>query len=313
MLLESKRVLAIQSHVVSGNVGSKCQVLPLNRFGFDVDLINSVQFSNDFSYPHVTGQRLSEDEFEDLVNGLEKNDLLRRYTHVLTGYIGSPYMIPSIAALVKKMKDTVPELVYVCDPVCGDEGELYASPELPKEFAEVLLPLATIITPNQFEAELLTNAKISSIEDAVRACSILHEKGPSIVVITSLSLSVEDVVTVLASQQHEQGEMKVFSIDIPKIRGHFMGTGDLFTSLFLAWIAKYPENVPLAMELSVGGVQEVLCDTSKKAEQASDDVFKFKDTITPQSRELRLIDNQDKLLHPQIDHHASPVAYKAHA
>ena len=42
----SPRVLSIQSHVVHGYVGNKCAVLPLQLHGFDVDPINSVQFSN---------------------------------------------------------------------------------------------------------------------------------------------------------------------------------------------------------------------------------------------------------------------------
>ena len=42
----SPRVLSIQSHVVHGYVGNKCAVLPLQLLGFDVDPINSVQFSN---------------------------------------------------------------------------------------------------------------------------------------------------------------------------------------------------------------------------------------------------------------------------
>ena len=40
-----KRVLSIQSHVVSGYVGNKAAVFPLQVLGFDVDIINSVHFS----------------------------------------------------------------------------------------------------------------------------------------------------------------------------------------------------------------------------------------------------------------------------
>jgi hypothetical protein len=40
------RVLSIQSHTVHGYVGNKAAVLPLQLLGFDVDPINSVQFSN---------------------------------------------------------------------------------------------------------------------------------------------------------------------------------------------------------------------------------------------------------------------------
>jgi len=46
----SRRVLSIQSHVVHGYVGNKSAVFPLQLHGFDVDFINSVQFSNHTGY-----------------------------------------------------------------------------------------------------------------------------------------------------------------------------------------------------------------------------------------------------------------------
>ncbi|PIO63960.1 hypothetical protein TELCIR_14425 [Teladorsagia circumcincta] len=42
----NKRVLSIQSHVVHGYAGNKASVFPLQLNGFEVDPINSVQFSN---------------------------------------------------------------------------------------------------------------------------------------------------------------------------------------------------------------------------------------------------------------------------
>uniref|UniRef100_A0A914QWF0 pyridoxal kinase n=1 Tax=Panagrolaimus davidi TaxID=227884 RepID=A0A914QWF0_9BILA len=49
---KNKRVLSIQSHIVSGYAGNKCSVFPLQLHGFEVDFINSVQFS------HHTGKRI---------------------------------------------------------------------------------------------------------------------------------------------------------------------------------------------------------------------------------------------------------------
>uniref|UniRef100_A0A8C1YSM9 pyridoxal kinase n=1 Tax=Cyprinus carpio TaxID=7962 RepID=A0A8C1YSM9_CYPCA len=40
------RVLSVQSHVVRGYVGNKSASFPLQVLGFEVDTINSVQFSN---------------------------------------------------------------------------------------------------------------------------------------------------------------------------------------------------------------------------------------------------------------------------
>jgi len=47
------RILSIQSHVVSGHVGNKAAIFPLQLLGYDVDFIYSVQFSNHTGYPTI--------------------------------------------------------------------------------------------------------------------------------------------------------------------------------------------------------------------------------------------------------------------
>lgn len=80
-----RRVLSLQSHVVHGYVGNKAAVFPLQLLGFDVDPVNSVQFSNHTGYPKFTGQILDGDALWKLVEGLEANLLLNGYSHVSTG------------------------------------------------------------------------------------------------------------------------------------------------------------------------------------------------------------------------------------
>jgi pyridoxine kinase len=41
----------------------------------------------------------------------------------------------------------------VCDPVMGDEGKLYIPQESVQIYKDVLVPMADVITPNQFECE----------------------------------------------------------------------------------------------------------------------------------------------------------------
>lgn len=40
----------------------------------------------------------------------------------------------------------------VCDPVLGDEGKLYVPQEFVAIYRDQLLPMASVITPNQTEA-----------------------------------------------------------------------------------------------------------------------------------------------------------------
>jgi pyridoxine kinase len=62
----------------------------------------------------------------------------------------------------------------VCDPVLGDGGKLYVPAELVDAYRAEVVPLASVVTPNQFEAELLTQRPVRTLDDAVRACAALR-------------------------------------------------------------------------------------------------------------------------------------------
>lgn len=53
---------------------------------------------------------------------------------------------------------------------------MYVPAENVEIYREEVLPLASMITPNQFEAELLSGVTIATQEDAVRACAVLHAR-----------------------------------------------------------------------------------------------------------------------------------------
>ena len=57
-------------------------------------------------------------------------------------------MLRTVARLVRKLRTYNPNLVYVCDPVLGDNGRLYVPAELTTIYREEIVPLATLLTPN---------------------------------------------------------------------------------------------------------------------------------------------------------------------
>ena len=295
------RALTIQSHVVSGYVGNKCAVFPLQLHGFDVDPILSVQFSNHTGYGCWKGEVMTGEQLQSLVEGLEQNGLLEGYTHLLTGYIGSASMLRTVARLVRKLRTYNPNLVYVCDPVLGDNGRLYVPAELTTIYREEIVPLATLLTPNQFEAELLTGMTIGSEEDALAACASLHQAGPPSVVLTSLDLdhsaSSSSTITLLGSTSQPQAERcgQRFRIVVPRIPSYFTGTGDLCAALLLAWTAKMPDKLGRAAEMAVASLQGVLRRTA-----AAQAVAEAAGKTGIGCRELRLVNSVDELLHPKI-------------
>ena len=192
------RVLSIQSHVVYGYVGNKSATFPLQVHGFEVDAINSVQFSNHTGYGYWKGQVLNSNELKDLYEGLKLNNI-NHYTHLLTGYVGSKSFLEEVVNVLSDLRKVNPNLVFVCDPVMGDHGKFYVPEALLPVYRDQILPLADIITPNQFEAELLSGMKITSEQDAFKAMDILHSKGTKSVVITSSELGKENTLVALGS------------------------------------------------------------------------------------------------------------------
>ncbi|PIA33519.1 hypothetical protein AQUCO_04100156v1 [Aquilegia coerulea] len=270
---ETGRVLSIQSHTVQGYVGNKSAVFPLQLLGYDVDPINSVQFSNHTGYPTFKGQVLDGQQLCDLIEGLEANNLLY-YTHLLTGYIGSVSFLNTVLQVVDKLRTINPKLTYVCDPVMGDEGKLYVPPELVSVYREKVVPVASMLTPNQFEAEQLAGFKIDSESAGLEACNILHAAGPS------------------KGQPPEQ-----FKIVIPKIPAYFTGTGDLMTALLLGWSNKYPDHLDKAAELAVSSLQALLHRTLTDYERVGYN-------LQSSSLEIRLIQSQDDIRNPQVNYKA---------
>lgn len=100
----------------------------------------------------------------------------------VAGYIGSVGLLQVIKRVVHTLRKGNPDLIYVCDPVLGDNGKLYLPAEMVDLYRTELLQLASVITPNQFETEQLAGRKVRTEQDALEACHFLLDKGPTTVV-----------------------------------------------------------------------------------------------------------------------------------
>ena len=127
-----------------------------------------------------------------LLNGLEANNLIQGYTHMLTGFIGSVSFLDAVAEVIDTVIKYNPDAKFICDPVLGDLGMFYVSKDLVPAYIKKIIPKAHIITPNQFEAEELSEVKITDEVTAFEAIDKLHIIGPEIVVITSTNLRQGD-------------------------------------------------------------------------------------------------------------------------
>jgi pyridoxine kinase len=282
-------------------VGNKAAVFPLQLLGFDVDFVNSVHFSNHTGYEHgLKGDVMNGEQLKSILKGLEDNGLLGDVGYVLTGYIGSATFCEAILTVLLTIRQYNPQVIFVCDPVLGDHGKFYVPKELVQVYIDTVIPLADVVTPNQFEVEQLTGITIATLQDARNACDKLHAMGPSLVFITSMVLVVvgeepspdEKKMSILASKRVKGKDDEVWQIDCPMIPGSFTGTGDLTASLLLAHLAKVPDNLPVVMEKVINTMYAVIQRTHTLAGTSA------------KSRELKLIQSKQDIENP-------PSVYKA--
>lgn len=201
--------------------------------------------------------------------------LSSEYVGVLIGYLGRSDLLPVVHSRVLGPDANFlnPTAVRLVDPVCGDAGRMYVETGVPVAYTRCLLPFADIATPNGFEASLLTGECVDgvvglqvAINRAEAACRWFHDVGVKMVVITSFSgwvggqgsnsltgevRGIDEVVGgrsdegeqlwCMASYRAGDGARErsyVAVFEIPKLEGHFSGTGDLLAALLLAAAVK---------------------------------------------------------------------------
>ena len=257
-------VLSIQSHVVFGYAGNTAAVFPLQRLGREVWAINTVEFSNHTGYGAWRGKVLGAELAADLVTGLEERGVLGRCKAVLSGYLGDADVGRAVIDAVKKVRRESPCALYCCDPVMGDVGRgFYVKPDIPDMFKNELVPLADIVCPNQFELEAMTGINTATVDNAIKAINILHETGPSIVLVTSFKETAEHI-SMLASDK--TNVYKITTPELPLGNG-VAGTGDMTAAVFLS---RYLEtgNLEKTLELCTASVFGILEASLKAAPDA---------------------------------------------
>jgi pyridoxine kinase len=305
-------ILSIQSHVVYGYAGNTAAVFPMQRLGREVWAINTVEFSNHTGYGSWKGKVLGGELAEDLVAGLEERDALNQCEAVLSGYMGDAAVGRAITGAVKKVRSVAPKALYCCDPVMGDIGRgFYVKPDIPDIFKNELVPLADIITPNQFELEALTGLDTQNINNARAAIDKIHEKGPGIVLVTSYhdgKSGDEKRIGMLASDKSG-----VYSISTPElpIAVGMAGSGDITASVFLS---RYLEtgDVKKTLELCTASIYAIIEASwqayNNKVFSQSGNKFSLNSEKTEKSgqglMELRIIQAQNELDSPTYNFEA---------
>ena len=138
--------------------------------------------------------------------------------------------------IIEVVADTVRELgfPYVLDPVMiAKSGAKLLRDDAIESLIKRLFPIATVVTPNRFEAERIVGYEIKSIDDAVKASEDISRLGPEYVVLKGGHIEGEKSIDIL----YRDGKVKF--LEAPRIKTRTThGTGCSFSAAIAAFIAR---------------------------------------------------------------------------
>lgn len=275
------RILSIQSSVAYGHVGNSAAVFPLQRLGHEVWPVLTVVFSNHTGYGAWRGPILAADDVRDVVTGIEERGVLPTCDAVLSGYQGSPAIAEVIVESVARVKAANPRAIYTCDPVMGNAlSGCFVDPAIPPVIREQVIPVADIITPNQFELGFITDTEPVTLDDVLASADLARAMGPSIVLVTSVDQPDRPADTIEMLAVTDDG---AWIVQTPKLPMKANGSGDITAALFTAHLH------------ATGSPAEALART------ASSVFAVLKTTLESGERELRLIAAQDAIADPACE------------
>jgi pyridoxine kinase len=256
-------IISIQSQIVHGHVGNSAAVLPMQLRGLNVAAIPTTLLSNHTGYETVRGRVLEPELVGDLLRGVEERGLVETSRFIVSGYLGSRANGEVVAAFVKRAKQLNPDIVYICDPVMGDSNlGIFVADHVVECLREQLVPLADLLTPNQFEVGLITQSKPASYQELEAEVEKIHALRGVQLVVTGCVFPdtpngfLENVVF------EREARTRLTSPRLPMVP---VGTGDLYTGLLTANLA-HGRSLREAARDAAAVVLEVLRRTMAEGE-----------------------------------------------
>jgi len=280
-------VLSIQSAVAHGHVGNSAAVFPLQRIGVEVVPVHTVNFSNHTGYGAWKGPVMAPSDVADVLAGVEDRGVFAEVDVVLSGYQGGAGIGDVIVDAVRRVKAANPSAVYACDPVMGNaKSGCFVAPEIPDLLRDRVIPVADIITPNQFELGFLTGTNPTTLESTLASADAARAMGPSTVLVTSVERPDRPEGTIEMLVVDPTG---AWIVQTPMLPFKANGSGDVTAALFSAHLRDSGDPAS-ALEHTVSSVFDLLEATYRAG-----------------ARELLIVQTQEAFANPRLQFRAERV------
>ncbi|MDQ4212744.1 pyridoxal kinase PdxY [Microbacterium capsulatum] len=273
------KILSIQSAVAYGHVGNSAAVFPLQRIGVEVLPVYTVNFSNHTGYGAWRGPLIAPEDVREVITGIEERGVLGQVDAILSGYQGGEGIADVIIDAVARVKAANPNAVYACDPVMGNaKSGCFVAPAIPELLRDRVVPVADIITPNQFELGYLTGTSPDTLESTLASVDAARAMGPRTVLVTSVERPDRPEGTIEMLAVDDSG---AWIVQTPQLPMKANGSGDVTAALFTAHYVR-SGSAAEALRKTASSVFDLLAATLESGE-----------------RELQLVESQEAYAHPR--------------
>ena len=275
------QILSIQSAVAYGHAGNSAAVFPMQRIGVEVLPVYTVNFSNHTGYGAWRGPVMDPKDVAEVITGIEDRGAFPQLDAVLSGYQGSDGIADVIIDAVARIKQANPNALYACDPVMGNaKSGCFVAPAIPVLLRDKVVPVADIITPNQFELGFLTDTEPHTIDETLASADKARAMGPSTILVTSVERPDREEGTIEMMVVDDKG---AWIVTTPYLPMKANGSGDVTAALFTSHYVKTRDAAD-ALARTASSVYGLLEETHAAG-----------------TKELKLIEAQEHYANPRME------------
>jgi hydroxymethylpyrimidine/phosphomethylpyrimidine kinase len=154
----------------------------LNAHGLTVITAITGQNTSSFGMIEPVSQKILKNQLDSVMSDFKIDGIK----------IGMVYNSEIIKTIYRELKNK--KILIILDPIIkSTTGGLLIEKTSINDFKKFLIPLATVITPNKFEAEFLSKIKIDSKKSLQKAAQKIQSMGIKNVVITGLEIKNDQI------------------------------------------------------------------------------------------------------------------------
>ncbi|MFB5608690.1 MAG: bifunctional hydroxymethylpyrimidine kinase/phosphomethylpyrimidine kinase [Nitrosarchaeum sp.] len=193
----------------------------LNAYGLTVITAITGQNTTKFGMVEPVSQKMLKNQIDSIMSDFKIDG-------IKIGMVYNSEIIKTIHRELKNEKNPI-----IIDPVIkSTTGGLLIEKLSVNDFKKYLIPLATVITPNKFEAEFLSKIKINSKDSLQKAAQKIQNMGAKNIVITGIETKNNTISDFILEKENQ------YTISGKKIPKSNHGSGCNYSSSLLFSIVK---------------------------------------------------------------------------